>query len=412
MLDTIRLARAISRVELAHRTGLTAQTVSSIARRLLEDGLIEEGTREPSTGGKPRTPLRVNPSAGAAVGVHVDPHLINVMVIDLGGNVLYSAKTAPPTKSGATPLVDKLAEQINAATADPTVRERRLLGVGIAVPGPIDRATGQVLRPPNMPGVTDVPLRKAVTDRLDTTPLQVVIENDATAAAIGEHWFGGDNRADDFVYLYLGTGVGAGLFIDGNVYRGVTGNGGEIGHCSVNESGPLCDCGNRGCLELYCSPRAVVAAAGRGTASSRRAPSALNRAYAKVCTDATTGDAAAVTAVETASSRLATATLTLVNVLDITHVVLGGPALLDGVAERYLEAVRETIRSQAYTRQVRDVSVERSLLGVDAAAFGAASSVFHEVMAPRLPLLPEQSGLRRSHSRVLESLGRAADRTR
>jgi predicted NBD/HSP70 family sugar kinase len=398
VLDTIRLAGTISRVELAQNTGLTAQTVSTITRRLLADGLIEEGAPEPSTGGKPRTPLRMNASAGAAVGVHVDPYLINVVVTDLGGNTLYTAQATPPAKSGARPFVGKIVHQIKAAIGDSAVPADRLLGIGVAVPGPLDPGTGAIRHPPNMPNLGDVPLREEIQAGLGNDKFQVVVENDATAAAIGEHWFGADST-DDFAYIYLGTGVGAGLFLGGTIYRGVTGNGGEIGHCSVDESGPACHCGNRGCLELYCSPLAIVKAARR----SGRSP--IGEAYAKVCADAAAGRKAARSAISVAARHLATAAQTLVNVLDIRRIVLGGPALLDEIADTYLASIRSAIDAQGYTHQVRTVTVERSRLGVDAAAFGAVSSVFHGVMAPRLPLLAEPSPTR-PRSRMLTSLGR------
>jgi len=129
-------------------------------------------------------------------------------------------------------------------------------------------------------------------------------------------------------------------------------------------------------------------------------------AYATVCADAASGHKAARSAVQLAATRLATAALTLINVLDIQRIVLGGPALLDDIAEEYITAIRAAIGAQPYTRQLRDVTVERSQLGVDAAAFGAASSVFHEVMAPRLPLLVT-AATRRPRSRVLSSLAGA-----
>ena len=405
VLDAIRLAGSISRVELAHKTGLTAQTVSMITRRLLADGLIEEGARERSTGGKPRTPLRMNASAGVAIGVHLDPYLINLTVTDLGGHQLYAAQATPPARSAA--LVDRIGQEIKAAIEHPAVPSDRLLGVGIAVPGPIDVVAGAMRHPPNMPRIADVPLRAAIKNALPIPRLQVVIENDATAAAIGEHWFGGDATAEDFAYIYLGTGVGAGLFLGGSIYRGVTGNGGEIGHCTVDESGPQCHCGNRGCLELYCSPLAIVAAAGQPTgATRRRQRTAVQHAYATVCADAAAGRKAARAAIRVAATRLATAALTLINVLDIQRIVLGGPALLDNIAEEYIAAIRAAIGAQPYTRQLRDVSVECSQLGVDAAAFGAASSVFHEVMAPRLPLLVA-AATGQPQSRVLSSLAQA-----
>lgn len=400
ILDEIRLAGPISRVELSQRTGLTAQTVSTIVRRLLASGVLEEGSRGPSTGGKPRTPIRVNPSAACAVGVHLDPHLINILVTDLGGKTRYARRTTPPSRGGATALVNKLLTEINAAMADERVAGDRLVGVGIAVPGPIDPVTNAMRQPPNMPGIHDAAVREQLESQLSGPRRRVVVENDATAAAIGEHWSGAEYSAEDFVYVYLGTGVGAGIFINGNIYRGATGNGGEIGHSSVNVSGPRCHCGNRGCLEMYCSPLAVLQTAKRLPASlaGHGGHAALQAAYARVCTDAARGAKSARSAITNAARHLAIASLTLVNTLDVKHLVFGGPALHDSIADQYLHTVLDTINAQSYTRSVRDVSVHRSALDTDAAAFGAASSVFHEVTSPRLPQL---------QSRGLDGVGRS-----
>lgn len=265
VVETIRRAGSISRVELAGRTGLTAQTVSMIARRLLADGLIEEGPRERSTGGKPRTPLRIRPAAAAAVGLHLDPWTITTVVVDLGGRRLYAAHARPPRHYGGSALARLIAREAATAIAGSGILRGRLLGAGIAVPARADRMRSW------MAGIDYPLLRRTITDELDTPHSRMIGESDATAAAIAQYWLGDESVPEDFGFVYLGTGVGVGLVLGGSVYRGVAGNGGDIGHNSLDPSGAECECGNRGCLDLYGSPRAIVAAAGRPASACRNA---------------------------------------------------------------------------------------------------------------------------------------------
>ncbi|MFF7902123.1 ROK family protein [Streptomyces sp. NPDC007920] len=278
VLDLLRGAGAegISRLELAERTGLTPQAVSKITARLRQQGLAAEAGRRASTGGKPRTVLRLVPEAGHAVGVHVDRDELRLVVVDLNGTVTGERRGPLNLGAGAESVVATVAREVEglvgevlgggaaeaALTAAEGTRPRlsprlsdvgTLVGVGVALPGPLDHRCGVLHRVTGFPEWDGFPLRDALARRLG---VPVVVDKDTNAAALGLAVAG---EGGSFAYLHLGTGLGAGLVIGGSVHRGARTGAGEFGHQVIQLDGPLCGCGDRGCVEALC-----LAAVGRG----------------------------------------------------------------------------------------------------------------------------------------------------
>ena len=378
VLDAVREVEGVSRVELAKRTGLTAQTVSNIVRRLIDEDLVVESGQLQGQMGKPRTLLRINEAAYHAVGVHFDPHEVTCVVVDLGGRVVARATRTPRPGSGPSSVVTLLVKAVEAALGRAGLAPESVVGVGIASPGAIDAAGGEVIGPPNLPGWGRVPLRDTVAARLG---LPVSLDNDATAAAMGERWVGGAGRSGSFAYIYLGTGVGCGLILSDQVFRGSSGNAGELGHVSIDVRGRLCHCGNRGCLEAYISPAAIRADLG-GVDLVRGGPqdwSDFARAVAA-------GDPGVTRAMDQAASRLADATVSLVNLLDLPRIVIGGRGL-QGLAVSFSATVQARVNAHAMARGARSVEVTPTIVGENAAAIGAASLVLHSSYSPHLVAL-------------------------
>ncbi|WP_461076357.1 ROK family transcriptional regulator [Streptomyces deserti] len=264
VLDLLRTAGAdgISRLELAERTGLTPQAVSKITARLREEGLAAEAGRRASTGGKPRTVLRLVPEAGHAVGVHLDRDELRAVLVDLKGAVVGERRAALDLGAGATSVPAAVAVVVEGVVAEalpvtsgplPPARAGSLLGVGVALPGPLDHARGVLHRVTGFPEWDGFPLRDALARRLG---VPVVIDKDTNAAALGLA-VGGERGS--FAYLHLGTGLGAGLVIGGTLHRGARTGAGEFGHQVIQLDGPPCTCGDRGCIEALC-----LAAVARG----------------------------------------------------------------------------------------------------------------------------------------------------
>ncbi|MFI1397706.1 ROK family protein [Streptomyces sp. NPDC020681] len=248
VLELLRVAGedGISRLELAEGTGLTPQAVSKITARLREEGLAAEAGHRASTGGKPRTVLRLVPSAGHAVGVHLDRDELTVVLLDLAG-VGVGARTMPlDLGAGAEAVVGVVAREVESLP-----QARRVLGVGVAMPGPLDHFAGVAQRVTGFPEWEGFPLRDALEARLG---LPVVVDKDTNAAALGLALRapGAGESGDSFAYLHLGTGLGAGLVLGGALYRGARTGAGEFGHQVIQLDGPLCTCGRRGCIEALC----------------------------------------------------------------------------------------------------------------------------------------------------------------
>jgi len=394
VLDAIRSSGTTSRVELAERTGLTPQTISVIVRRLLAGGLVREDGAQPpagsSGGGKPRTTLRVEPTAGYAVGVHFDPGQIGAVLVDMAGTVLAETRRGVHAGLGPEEAVALMGRAVRKVVRAAAIPPRRMLGVGLACPGPIDQELGLVLYPPRLAGWDRVPLA-AMLER--ATGSRVIMDNDATAAAIGERWSGVAKNIGNFAYIYMGTGIGGGLFLSNQVYRGPFRNAAEIGHVVAAPDGPPCYCGNRGCLEAVACPAAMVADARRLLAGG--AGGALAAAYAKdpgsvdheaLCGAAAAGDELARSVVDRVAAHLSNAAVSVTNMLDVELLVLGGPAL-GAVGEIYRAAVAEALAARPIARHIHRVPVALSPAGGGAAAIGGASLVFHHAFAPQLTTL-------------------------
>ncbi|MGW1712670.1 ROK family transcriptional regulator [Streptomyces sp. NPDC002156] len=245
VLDLLRTAGpdGISRLELAERTGLTPQAVSKITARLRTEGLAAEAGHRASTGGKPRTVLRLVPEAGHAVGVHLDRDEVRTLLVDLTGAVVGERLAPLDLGAGADVVVERVAGEVEALLdAGP----EDVLGVGVALPGPLDHARGVLHRVTGFPEWDGFPLRDELAARLG---VPVVVDKDTNVAALGLA-VGGEGGS--FAYLHLGTGLGAGLVIGGALHRGARTGAGEFGHQVIQLDGPLCGCGDRGCIEALC----------------------------------------------------------------------------------------------------------------------------------------------------------------
>ncbi|OUD80991.1 Glucokinase [Clavibacter michiganensis subsp. michiganensis] len=188
VLDAVRrAAEGASRSEVAERTGLSAQTVTNVTRRLIDEGLVREGGTVIRGPGKPRTLLHLVADGRFAVGVHVDPAVITSVLLDLEGTVLRHVSSPTPSASRPDEVVALVARLVDGLIADAGVDRQAVLGVGLAAPGPIDVGAGLVLDPPMLPRWRHVPLRSALST---ATGLPVLLEKDVTAAAVAELWFG------------------------------------------------------------------------------------------------------------------------------------------------------------------------------------------------------------------------------
>ena len=377
ILDLIRAAGTISRVELTRATGLTAATISTVVRRLIDDGLVVEVGRAESTGGKPRMLLQLDPSARYAIGVHLDHAGITYVIANLGGAIVARWRRPGAGSDDPREVVSRIAAEIRATITRVGVDPTRILGLGVVSPGPISTSTGMTLTPPVMQAWAEFPLADALEDAVG---LPVLLDNDATAAAIGEYWSGGIATGSAFAALYMGTGIGAGIIVDGTVYRGSSSNAGEIGHICVDLDGPQCWCGSVGCVEVLAGPAAVVAAARE--AGLELAGRNVAENFGSLARAASRGEAVPMQLLQRSSRYLGVAAQTLANVLDLELVILTGPAFaLAG--SLYLPEIERRLGQSFFARGSHPVRVTISSNAPEAAAVGAAALVLQSELAPR-----------------------------
>src|SRR5689334_4264361 len=242
VVDVIRSAVAISRVELADLTGLTAPSISNIVRDLITDGIIHEIGSADSLRGKPRKLIAINPQNRFGVGFHLGPETVTCVAIDLTGGMI--GREVVPRAAG--PLPELLTARFDDFTAALDLPRDRIEGLAVVAPASYPGDAGQTFD------------RAALSARLG---LPVIAENDAAAAALGEFWSRRVSREQSFGSIYVSTGIGAGFVFGGALFRGTSFDAGELGNVSIDYAGRPCPCGNRGCVERYASMVATGAAA-------------------------------------------------------------------------------------------------------------------------------------------------------
>ncbi|MFT4211040.1 MAG: ROK family transcriptional regulator [Microbacterium sp.] len=385
VIDAVRRAGGkMSRVALSKATGLSAQTVSNICRRLIDQGVIAESGKESSRPGKPRTLLELNADSLYAIGVHVDPVQMTFVLLDVfGRTVARSTKRLPATAVPRTTLA-AIGEAVAKLMSSSGIDAGRVAGIGVAAPGPIDLVRGLIIDPPQLSAWHAVPLRQMLAD---ITGLPVFLEKDTRAAALAELWAG---ASSSFVLFYFGSGLGAGIAIHGEALGGVSGNAGEIGHIIVDPDGPRCVCGLRGCLGATSMPEHLVAEAERRGVMTGiregRDPRSVAESLQTLCDRADEGDEAGQAILREAAERVAIGTSVLVNLLDVGTVICGGP-FWDRLQPHYLPTLRTVLPAHLVAHDIHSVTVEGTSLGKDIAAIGAGCLVLHETLSPTAGVL-------------------------
>jgi predicted NBD/HSP70 family sugar kinase len=383
ILDAVRRsgAEGISRVEVAASTGLSAQAVTNIVRRLIDDGLVLEAGTRGSGVGKPRTILRLEPRGRLALGVHLDPSVITVVLLDLAGSVVDHRTIPTPPSATASKTLRRIVRVASELVESAEVDATRIMGVGIAAPGPVDVQAGVVLDPPLLPGWRNVPVRDELALRLG---LPVLLEKDVTAAAVGELWMDASGERGDMVFFYYGTGSGVGLAVHGEVVRGVSNNAGDVGNMVVG--GVPGDPGHHRWLAGNAVlPRSLVAdAIGLGVLTGdadSMTTAEVRQAFLRLA-DARATDDRAAAVFDAVATDIAQSIVTLVNLLDVDHVVFGGP-FFTPISEFLLERVPPLVRASPMLVMPHEIVFAESAIGDDVAAIGAGCLVLDHLLSPR-----------------------------
>jgi glucokinase-like ROK family protein len=383
VLDEIRLGRSRSRSELVERTGLGRAIVSQRVGELVERGLVVEGDPGPSTGGRPPRQLTFRADAGHLLVADLGATSVDVALTTLDGRILGHHDEPAEIESGPDVGLARVEELFDQLIATTHAVPGRLWGIGIAVPGPVEFATGRPISPPIMPGWDGYPIRERFAARHGAP---VWVDNDVNVLALGEWRSGVAAGHDDVVVIKIGTGIGAGIISGGRLHRGAQGSAGDVGHIQVTDDpAVVCRCGNIGCLEALAGGGALgwageAAARDGRSARLRTALDQRGRVTAEdVARAASSGDPVAVAMLQTAGRRVGSMLASVVNFFNPSMVVIGG-----GVAnspDQLLASIRETVYRRSLPLATRDLLIQRSSLGGLAGVIGASSMVMDELFA-------------------------------
>ena len=356
VLEAIRLHGPIERADIARRVGLTVQTVANIIRELEDLDLVTGSRAQPKGRGSPATSLSINPAGGYTIGVHVAQFKLEAARVDLAGSISATVErnidTAAPAGAFAA-IGDMIAELSDA-------KDRRLLGVGLAMPGPFDVDSMSFVGQTTLDGWRGFPIEQRLAE---VAAAPAFIEADSAAAALGERLHGAGRSIRDFFYLYFGVGLGGCMVHDGEAVRGAFRNAGEIGHVPLVPDGEPCACGSRGCIERYVSLESFY----------RRSPAVGRTGW-----------------IAEAAPVLRRAIATIENLFDPETIIVGGIAEDDLLTE--LVAAAEPLLNSVSNRKARsNPRVLRSANGHDAVLRGAAAVALSGVLSPRFGIMFAES---------------------
>jgi predicted NBD/HSP70 family sugar kinase len=391
ILGLIHSHVALSRAELVKLTGLSAGLISAIVRRLITEGLVVESGLEPSKLGRRRVALKLSAGTSYTIGLEIGTFFLRVVVNDLAGNVCHKAEARTLLSEGFSQVMERCFALIDQAVSAAGVSKDAVVGIGIAHSGVVDSSRGVVLSFPRPGQITEwrnVPLRDIVEQRCK---VPCIVEDSVRMAAMAEKQIGMATELSEFIYIRIGMGIGSCIFINGEPYRGAGGSAGEFGHMTVDENGPLCLCGNNGCLSALASCRAIIQAVStaivKGVHSriQEMVDNNLDRIDIETILQAALeNDSLAFRVLNDAAVHIGVALADVINLLNPSVVIFSGP-LFQFDAQLTLDAIQRVIRQRALEKAAREVRLIVSTLGPDAPALGAARFAAAKAIASAYP---------------------------
>ncbi|MFF4406263.1 ROK family transcriptional regulator [Streptomyces sp. NPDC001262] len=364
VVRAVRMAGSLTQAEIARTTGLSAATVSNIVRELKDGGTVE--VTPTSSGGRRARSVSLSGDSGIVVGVDFGHTHLRVAVGNLAHRVLAEEAEPLDVDASAEQGLQRAEQLVGRLITAAGISPGKIVGVGLGVPGPIDVESGVLGSTAILPGWVGTNPREDLAARLG---VPVHVDNDANLGALGELVWGAGRGATDLAYIKVASGVGAGLVINGRIYRGPGGTAGEIGHITLDESGPVCRCGNRGCLETFAAARHVLPLlhSAHGT----------DLTVARMVELARAGDPGCRRVIGDVGRHIGSAVASLCNLLNPSRVVLGGE--LAEAGELVLGPIRESVSRYAIPSAARQLEVVPGALGGRSEVLGALALVLSEM---------------------------------
>ena len=375
-------AGPISRARLIEALNSSRGKISSEVTRLIEKGLLTEDGLAESGGGRRSSLLVIPPSAGLIAAVDIGATSIDVALTTLGSELIAQKGEPADVREGPFSVLDRvktlLSELIDEQAASPS----DVLAIGVGVPGPVEQASGLLTVPPIMPGWDRFPIRDAFAGEYAAP---VFVDNDVNVMTLGEHWGGVAKGVADVVFVKIGTGIGSGIIVGGRLHRGSQGCAGDFGHICVDPDGPLCSCGNTGCLEAMAAAPAIVLQAERCAREGESPPlmALLQEKGELTMKDvgeaARRGDYCALTIIRRSGRLIGQTLASAVNVLNPSMIVIGGG--VSRVGNALLAEVRSAVYQRSLPLATRNLPIVMSELDDVAGVVGASVMAAREVLS-------------------------------
>ena len=363
VLDVLREGGRVSQADIARATGLSRTTIHSLVADLKHRGLVHEldgAAPAQVRGGRPGMQLALTETSEVVLGIDFGHSHVQVAVASRAHEILAERRCELDVNHRALEALDMAALMARKVLAQAGADASHVVGVGIGIPGPVDRERGTAGSATILPGWVGIKIADAMEERIGLT---VEIENDANLGALAELTWGAGRGCTNFAYLKAATGIGAGLVLDGRLLRGASGTAGEIGHTTLDEAGALCYCGNRGCLETVASGPAIVALVAHATGETLSLATVIERACG--------GDIRCRRAISDAGREMGVAVAGLCNLFNPERVIVGGQ--LSGAGELLLGPMRDSVRRHAVQAAAERVDVVPAVFVERAELLGAVA---------------------------------------
>ncbi|MBN1565251.1 MAG: ROK family transcriptional regulator [Anaerolineae bacterium] len=363
VIQTLHKTGQLSRTDLANELGYSRALVSGIVKDLLAHNVIREIGDAASTGGRRARLLDFNSAFAYVVGVDIGATSVDIGVANFRGEIVERHHDAIDVFDGPEPILTHVVRLIQQLLAKAKIAPGDVDALGIGVPGPVDFEKGVLIAPPIMPGWENYPIRQFL--RKTFPQAAVVVDNDVNVMALGEMRYGSGTAVDNFIFVKVGTGIGAGIVVARTIYRGSDGCAGDIGHIMVMRDGPVCHCGNIGCIEAMASGMAI---AQRATEAARNNTSAILASYLtagsaqitakEVGLAAQQGDRVALDIIKSSGSLLGDVLAGLVNFFNPRMIIIGGG--VSKIGNQYLASIRRAILKRSLSLSTRHLQINYS----------------------------------------------------
>jgi predicted NBD/HSP70 family sugar kinase len=378
VLNLIHRNGSISRSDIIHETDLSATTVSALVNVLMQSGFIRQGAEGASSGGRRPIMLEFNYKSRRVIGIDMGASHITVLAMDLHGEVEARESRKFDVINHPQDALEVIVRMVHQVMTTTGLRSKSFMGIGMTVPAPLTGENLDQMVTYYMPAWDGISPADELRHKID---IPVYVENDANAAAVGEKWWGSGKNYEDMAYIKLGIGVGSGIVLNNQVYRGNNGTAGEIGHTTLDVNGRACRCGNTGCMESYVGGPGLIKDVVDGYQHlGKPLPFAKNFGVDDIVHAAMAGDPVCQGVIQNAGRYLGIAIANLLNLVNPGLVILGGD--LVEANDLLLTAVRQSIEERAMPIKAQHAEIKLGLLGANAVAIGAGTLVIHNAFLP------------------------------